>query len=35
MISTYVSAGNGLVNSEIIVYKEQQASLKYIIWLNR
>jgi poly [ADP-ribose] polymerase len=33
--STYVSAGNGLVNSEIIVYKEQQASLKYIIWLNR
>lgn len=32
--STYVKAGNGLLNSEIIAYKETQYSLKYIIWLN-
>lgn len=32
--STHVNAGNGLLNSEIIVYKEQQARIKYIIWLN-
>ena len=33
--STYVSAGNGLLNSEIIAYKEQQCRIKYIIWLKR
>ena len=32
--STYVKAGNGLLNSEIIAYKEQQCRLKHIIWLN-
>lgn len=32
--STYVKAGNGLLNSEIIVYTEQQQNLKYIIQLN-
>lgn len=32
--STYVSAGNGLLNSEIIVYTEQQCSLRYIIHLQ-
>lgn len=31
--STFVEAGNGLLNSEIIVYKEEQAHLRYIIWL--
>lgn len=31
--STFVEAGNGLLNSEIIVYKEEQSHLKYIIWL--
>jgi poly [ADP-ribose] polymerase len=31
--STFVEAGNGLLNSEIIVYKEEQAYLEYIIWL--
>jgi poly [ADP-ribose] polymerase len=33
--STYVSAGNGLLNSEIIAYREEQARIKYIIWLKR
>jgi len=33
--STYVKAGNGLLNSEIIAYKEEQCHIKYIIWLNR
>lgn len=32
--STHVSAGNGLLNSEIIAYKEQQNRIKYIIWLK-
>lgn len=32
--STYVKAGHGLMNSEIIAYKEQQNRIKYIIWLN-
>ncbi len=31
--STYVQAGNGLLNSEIIVYKENRQKLKYIILL--
>ena len=33
--TTYVKAGNGLLNSEIIAYKEQQCHLKYIIHLKR
>lgn len=32
--STFVKAGNGLLNSEIIAYKEQQNRIKYIIWLK-
>lgn len=32
--STYVKAGNGLLNSEIIAYSEKQNRLKYIIWLK-
>lgn len=32
--STFVSAGNGLLNSEIIAYNEQQSRIKYIIWLK-
>ena len=32
--STYVNAGNGLLNSEIIAYKEEQNRIKYIIWLK-
>ena len=32
--STHVAAGNGLLNSEIIAYKEEQCRLKHIIWLN-
>jgi len=32
--STHVAAGNGLLNSEIIAYKEEQCRLKYIIWLT-
>lgn len=32
--STFVSAGNGLLNSEIIAYNEQQNRIKYIIWLK-
>lgn len=31
--STFVKAGNGLLDSEIIVYKEEQCYLEYIIWL--
>jgi len=31
--STHVNAGNGLLNSEIIAYDEQQCRIKYIIWL--
>lgn len=33
--STFVKAGGGLLNTEIIAYKEQQCHIKYIIWLNR
>jgi len=33
--STFVKAGNGLLNTEIIAYKEEQCSIKYIIWLKR
>jgi poly [ADP-ribose] polymerase len=33
--STYVKAGNGLLNSEIICYKEEQNRIKHIIWLKR
>lgn len=32
--STYVKAGNGLMNSEIIAYNEEQCRIKYIIWLK-
>lgn len=32
--STFVSAGNGLLNSEIIAYREEQCRIKYIIWLK-
>jgi len=32
--STHVNAGHGLLNSEIIAYKEQQNRIKYIIWLK-
>jgi poly [ADP-ribose] polymerase len=32
--STYVKAGNGLLNSEIIAYNEEQCRVKYIIWLK-
>ena len=32
--STYVKAGGGLLNSEIIAYSENQNRLKYIIWLK-
>lgn len=32
--STYVKAGNGLLNSEIITYTEKQNRIKYIIWLK-
>ncbi len=32
--STYVKPGNGLLNSEIVIYTEQQNRLKYIIWLK-
>lgn len=31
--STYVKPGNGLQNSEIIAYNEEQNRIKYIIWL--
>lgn len=30
--STFVKAGNGLQNSEIIAYKEDQCRIKYIMW---
>lgn len=32
--STFVKAGHGLMNSEIIAYNEEQNRIKYIIWLN-
>lgn len=32
--STYVKAGRGLQNSEIIVYNESQQKLKHILWLT-
>lgn len=32
--STFVKAGHGLMNSEIIAYKEPQCRIKYIIWLK-
>lgn len=31
--STFVKAGGGLLNTEIIAYKEQQSTLRYVIWL--
>lgn len=33
--STYVKAGNGLRNSEIIAYREEQARIKYLIHIKR
>ncbi len=33
--STFVEAGNGLLNSEIIAYKEEQCHIKYIIHLKK
>lgn len=33
--STHVNAGNGLLNSEIIAYNEDQNRIKYILWLKR
>lgn len=32
--TTYVKAGDGLLNSEIIAYKEQQSRLSGVIWLH-
>jgi len=32
--STYVKAGGGLLNSEIIAYNEEQCRIKYIMWLK-
>lgn len=32
--STYVKAGHGLLNTEIIAYREEQNRIKYIIWLK-
>lgn len=32
--STYVKAGNGLLNSEIIAYREEQCRIRKIIWLK-
>lgn len=32
--STHVNAGNGLLNSEIIAYNEEQNRIKYVIWLR-
>ena len=32
--STFVKAGNGLLNSEVIAYKEEQNRIKYILWLK-
>lgn len=32
--STYVKAGNGMLNSEIIAYNENQFRIKYILWLK-
>jgi poly [ADP-ribose] polymerase len=32
--STYVKAGNGILNSEIIAYNEEQCRLKHTPWLN-
>lgn len=32
--STFVKAGGGLLNSEIIAYDERQNRIKYIIWLR-
>jgi len=32
--STFVSAGNGLLNSEIIAYNESQCHIKKVIWLK-
>jgi poly [ADP-ribose] polymerase len=33
--STFVKAGGGLLNTEIIAYKEEQCYIKYAIWLKR
>lgn len=32
--STYVKAGHGLMNSEIIAYNEEQCRIRFIIWLK-
>lgn len=32
--STFVKAGHGLLNSEIIAYNEEQSRIKFIIWTN-
>jgi len=32
--STFVKAGGGLLNTEIIAYKEEQCRIKYVIWLK-
>lgn len=32
--STFVESGNGLLNSEIIAYREEQCRIKHIIWLQ-
>lgn len=32
--STFVEAGGGLLNTEIIAYREEQCSPKYIIWIK-
>jgi poly [ADP-ribose] polymerase len=32
--SLFVKAGNGLLNSEICAYNEEQARIRYIIWLK-
>lgn len=33
--STFVKAGGGLLNSEIIAYREEQNRIKYIIWVKQ
>lgn len=32
--STYVKAGNGLRNSEYIVYKSEQTHTQYLVWMK-
>lgn len=31
--STFVKPGDGLLNNEYIIYKEQQTTIKYLVWL--